>query len=142
MKCPWLAVSPVVWMAANASASHNTHTVPAETYYIEIDLSINSCGSFIKCTVQTLNAQLSETTREYILSNSCGEFNLIYWYTSWGPVNNYGRGWLKCSVMVTSFTEPSWMHIKSIWPSSRIHENVWQPPPNCLPFSLLESVPA
>ncbi len=48
MKCPWLAVSPGVWVVMNASASHNILTAPEQTHHFAIDLSINSCGSFYK----------------------------------------------------------------------------------------------
>ncbi len=43
----------------SALASHNTHTSPEQTHCIAVDLSI-IVGVFIKFTVETLNAQLSE----------------------------------------------------------------------------------
>ncbi len=43
-----IGLSHGVWVAVNASASHNTHTAQNKQYDIAIDLSINSCGSFYK----------------------------------------------------------------------------------------------
>ncbi len=57
MKCPWLAVSPGVWVAVNVSAIHNTHCAE-QTIAIAISLSINSCWSSHKIYCSTIECPI------------------------------------------------------------------------------------
>ncbi len=65
MKCPWLAVSPGVLVYVNTSASHNTHTSPDKHTILQLTWVLIVVGVFIKFTVQTLSAQLSERFTDY-----------------------------------------------------------------------------
>ncbi len=83
MKCLWLAVSPGVWVSVNTSASHNSHTSPEQTSTVlQLIWVLIVVGVFIKFTVQTLKAQLSEKFTDH---QRVGEilFCLITWFSFW-----------------------------------------------------------
>ncbi len=78
-ECPWLAASPGVWVAVNATANHNTHC-PEQTIYIYTHARCHSILQLtwvlivvwvlIKYTVHALNDQLSQmfTNHQRIIS--------------------------------------------------------------------------
>ncbi len=66
MKNPWLAVSPAMWAAMNASASHNTHRTNIGILQLTWELIV--VGVFKTFTVETLIKKNPLTWLPYILT--------------------------------------------------------------------------